>query len=354
MNVLNYQLSYINKYHLKPFYVILSCVQIHQKQYNIKNDILSNYKIKIQQNSMVNIYKQQQYQSWVLNRCQEEIIMNFYKMQGAGNDFVFVEDFDFNIKNESDLAKKLCDRHYGIGADGLVIVRHSKVAEAKMIIINADGSRPNMCGNAIRCFGKYIFEKGIVKSKKFSVETGDGVKEIEIVLEGDKVKYIRVYMGKGSYDGKDIHLNNLDNLIDKNVTINGKAYKMTTVLVGVPHTIIFEDNREYSVEEEGSIIEKYEYFKEGTNVNFVKIIDDTHIRVNTWERGAGATLACGTGCSASVFVAKKLKFVDKDKEIFVKAPGGELVIEVLNEDIFMKGPAEFVFSGEVYQGKGIQ
>lgn len=274
--------------------------------------------------------------------------MNFYKMQGAGNDFVFIEDFNCGIVDECELAKKLCDRHFGIGADGLVIVRKSKVADAKMVIINSDGSRANMCGNAIRCFGKYVYENKIAEKTKFSVETGDGIKEIEIILEANKVKYVRVYMGKASYNGGDIPLNDLENLIDTEVEVVNKIYKMTTVLMGVPHTVIFEDNEEYDVLEDGPKIEKFKLFKEGTNVNFVKIMDNTHIRVNTWERGAGATLACGTGCSACVVVAKRLGLVDGDNEIFVKAPGGELIIEVLNDDVYMKGPAEVVFEGNTY------
>ncbi|ABR33774.1 diaminopimelate epimerase [Clostridium beijerinckii] len=273
--------------------------------------------------------------------------MNFYKMQGAGNDFVFIEDFDNKIKDECLLAKKLCDRHFGIGADGLVIVRKSELAHARMVIINADGSRANMCGNAIRCFGKYVYEHKIATGDKFSVETGDGIKEIEIILENENVKYVRVYMGNPSYNGCDIPLNNLESLIEKEIAVDDKKYKMTTLLLGVPHTIIFESDREYNVIQEGSKIEKLDIFSEGSNVNFVKIVDDTHIRVNTWERGAGATLACGTGCSASVVVAKKLGLVNKDKEIFVKAPGGELIIEVLGQDVYMKGPAEVVFKGEL-------
>ncbi|MDO5516889.1 MAG: diaminopimelate epimerase [Clostridium sp.] len=272
--------------------------------------------------------------------------MNFYKMQGAGNDFVFVEDFGGNIKDECGLAKKLCDRHFGIGADGLVIVRNSDVAKAKMVIINADGSRANMCGNAIRCFGKYVYEHKIVTETKFPVETGDGVKVIEIILNTDKVKYVRVYMGVPSYEAKDIPLDYVDNLIDAEINVNDKVYKATTVLMGVPHTVIFEKEREYDVVNEGPVLEKYKYFKEGSNINFVKIIDETHIRVNTWERGAGFTLACGTGCSASVVVAKRLGLVDKDKEIYVKAPGGELIIEVIGDDVYMKGPAEVSFEGK--------
>lgn len=274
--------------------------------------------------------------------------MDFYKMQGAGNDFVFIEDFDNNIVYECELAKKLCDRHFGIGADGLVIVRKSELADSKMVIINSDGSRANMCGNAIRCFGKYIYENNIINSTKFSVETGDGVKDIEIILEKNKVKYVRVYMGKASYDGKHIPLNGLENLINTDVKVENKVYKMTTVLMGVPHTVIFEENEEYNVVEDGSKIERLNLFKEGTNVNFVKVIDKNHIRVNTWERGAGATLACGTGCSAAVVISKKLGVVDSNNEIFVKAPGGELIIEVLGDNVYMKGPAKVVFQGKVY------
>ena len=272
--------------------------------------------------------------------------MDFYKMQGAGNDFVFIEDFNYSIKEECELAKKLCDRHFGIGADGLVIVRKSEVANAKMVIINADGSRANMCGNAIRCFGKYVYEHKIASGNKFSVETGDGIKEIEIILENDKVKYVRVYMGNPSYDGRDIPLNNIESLIEQDIKVDNNTYNVTTVLMGVPHTVIFEKDREYNVAEEGSKLEKLELFKEGSNINFVKVIDETHIRVNTWERGAGFTLACGTGCSAAVVVAKKLGLVDKNKEISVLAPGGELIIEVLGQDVYMKGPAEVSFEGK--------
>jgi len=273
--------------------------------------------------------------------------MNFFKMQGAGNDFVFIEDFNYEIKDECKLAKKLCDRHFGIGGDGLVIVRKSDIANAEMVIINADGSRANMCGNAIRCFGKYVYEHKIASGTKFSVETGDGIKEIEIILENNKVKYVRVYMGKPSYKGSDIPLNNVESLIEHEINVDDKTYSITTVLMGVPHTIIFEKDREYKVIEEGSKLEKLDLFKEGSNINFVKIVDETHIRVNTWERGAGATLACGTGCSAAVVVAKRLGLVDNKKEIFVKAPGGELVIEVLGDDVYMKGSAEVAFVGEI-------
>lgn len=273
--------------------------------------------------------------------------MDFYKMHGAGNDFIFIKDFNFEITEECEIAKKICDRHYGIGADGLVIVRKSEIADSKMVIINSDGSRANMCGNAIRCFGKYVYENGIINKTNFSVETGDGVKNIELIIENDKVKYVKVFMGNPSYDGKDIPLNFDGNIIDSNIEIDNKSYRITALLMGVPHTVVFDDNDEYEVHEDGAAIEKFNLFKEGTNVNFVKIVDRNHITVNTWERGAGATLACGTGCSASVVVAKKLGLVDKNAEIIVKAPGGELIIDLVGNDVYMKGPAEFVFEGKI-------
>lgn len=275
--------------------------------------------------------------------------MKFYKMQGAGNDFVFVQDFDNKIRYEDEpaLAVKMCDRHYGIGADGLVLVRKSDKAQAKMVIINADGSRPNMCGNAIRCFGKYVYEHKIVDTKKFPVETGDGIKEIEIIPdENDKIKYVKVYMGVPSYKACDIPLSEGEDLIEQELEAAGRKYIATTVLVGVPHTIVFEEGQNYVVTEDGPLLEKHKKFAEGSNINFVKILDDTHIKVDTWERGAGATLACGTGCSASVEVCKKLGRVSSDKPVYVQAPGGELLIEVNEDGVYMNGPAELVFEGE--------
>ncbi|WP_244835338.1 diaminopimelate epimerase [Clostridium sp. BJN0001] len=274
--------------------------------------------------------------------------MDFIKMQGAGNDFVFVQDIEDKIQNETELAVKLCNRHYGIGGDGLIIVRKSDKADARMIIINKDGSYANMCGNGIRCFGRYVYENGIVKSKKFKVETGDGIKNIEVITDkNDAVKYIRVFMGKPSFDGKDIPLNGIDKLFNQNVDINGKEYILTTVLVGVPHTIVIEKDIDFDVEKDGPSIEKFKLFKEGTNVNFVKVINNDTIRVRTWERGAGYTLACGTGCSASAYISKKLGLVNQNGEINVNAPGGKLIIEPSDEGIYMKGEAELVFKGKV-------
>ena len=273
--------------------------------------------------------------------------MEFFKMHGTGNDFIFVEDFDNKYKGkESDIAKKLCHRRFGVGADGLVVVRNSDVAQAKMEIINSDGSWANMCGNAIRCFAKYCFEKNVVKTTVFDVETGDGIKTIEVFVdENNIVSEVKVFMGEISFDGSLIPLNNKENLIDENITVGEKEYRATSLLVGVPHTIIIGEKDQYNVEE-GSKIEKFNLFLEGTNVNFVEIIDRDNIKVKTWERGAGATYSCGTGCSASVVVTNKLGHTNKIVNVYV--PGGKLKIQLDGDKIYMIGPAEFICKGHSY------
>lgn len=270
--------------------------------------------------------------------------MKFTKMQGIGNDFIFIEDLDNKLSNdETKIAKKVCDRHFGIGADGLVVVRNSDVANMKMTIINSDGSRANMCGNAIRCFGRYVYDKGYVKDTKFTVETGDGIKIITLISEDGKIVGAKVNMGMPSFNGKDIPLKDKKELINEVTKINNKEYKLTSVLMGVPHTIIIEENEKYDVNE-GEFIEKFEYFNEGTNVNFVEIIDRDNMNVKTWERGAGATLACGTGTCASAVVAHRFNLINK--KVLANLPGGQLTIEIEDDGVYMTGNAEYICVGE--------
>lgn len=272
--------------------------------------------------------------------------MRFTKMQGLGNDFIFIEDFEEKILvNEIEIAKKLCHRRFGIGADGLVIIRKSEDADAKMVIINNDGSRANMCGNATRCFAKYMYENNLIKRNKIKIETGDDIKEAKLLINNnDKVEFITVNMGKASFKGEDIPLKNKNSLINEELEINNKKFKLTSLLMGVPHTIIINNKNEYSIED-GEIIENNEIFIEKTNVNFVKIINSENIEVKTWERGVGATLACGTGCCASVVALNKLNLLKK--KVKVVTLGGELLIEIINNYVYMSGKAEFICKGEV-------
>lgn len=271
--------------------------------------------------------------------------MKFTKMHGTGNDFIIIEDMESSLTlEESNLAKKLCHRRFGIGADGLILVKKSNIAQIKMVIINSDGSYANMCGNGIRCFAKYVYERNIIKDEELVVETGDGNKVIRLEIEDNKVKNIIVNMGKISFSGELIPLKNRKELIDEEIFVNGKSFRATSILLGVPHTVIFNDNDDYNVEE-GKYIEKHNLFLEGTNVNFIKVINKNNIEVETWERGAGKTFSCGTGCCASAVVCNKLG--KTDEEITVKVPGGIVYVKIENNQVFMSGKAQFICEGVV-------
>lgn len=271
--------------------------------------------------------------------------MNFVKMQGLGNDFILVEDREeLLINREIEIAKEVCHRRFGIGADGLVIIRNSKLADAKMVIINSDGSRANMCGNAIRCFAKYLYEAKMINKTEIAIETGDGIKRVNLTIKNNEVSLVRVNMGRASFKGEDILLRSKDKLINEEVKINNNNYKLTSLLMGVPHTILINDKNQYSIED-GKIIERYDLFTEGTNVNLVNKIDENNIQVQTWERGAGATLACGTGCCAAVVALNKLGMCTDS--VKVTTLGGILEVELKGEDVYMIGEARFICKGEL-------
>ncbi|GFR35053.1 diaminopimelate epimerase [Thermobrachium celere] len=262
--------------------------------------------------------------------------MNFVKMHGLGNDFIIFEALDKVNYDWNEIAKKVCDRHIGIGADGILIVENSDIADVKMVIINSDGSYAEMCGNGLRCFSKYVYERGIVKKEILNIETGAGVLEVVLKIENGIVKGVRVNMGKPilEEDKNFYKLNVLD-----------RTFNATTMIMGVPHTVIYVDEiKDEDVIKYGPIIEKMDMFKRGTNVNFVKIIDDKHIQVRTWERGAGYTLACGTGTCASVVASYINNFTDKNVIAHLKL--GDLRINY-EDYVYMEGPAEFICEGRI-------
>lgn len=271
--------------------------------------------------------------------------MNFTKMQGTGNDFIVIEDFQLNhLSHQHELAKKLCDRRFGIGADGVLFVRESSIAEIKMDIVNSDGSYAAMCGNGIRCFAKYVYDEGIVSKENIKIETGDGIKIAYITVKNSKAEDITIDMGNFSLEPKNIPANVEDKIINKQLIIDNKEYKITSMLMGVPHTVVICNLNEIDVKE-GKAIEKYELFPKGTNVNFCEIIDKSTVKVKTWERGAGPTLACGTGSCASVIASNLLDFTGKEVKVIV--PGGEIFIKLNNDKVLMTGPAATVFKGEI-------
>ena len=275
--------------------------------------------------------------------------MLFSKMHGLGNDFIVIdargkEDIDYNS-----LAKRMCHRHIGVGADGLLLVLDSKLADIMMRIINSDGSEAEMCGNGIRCFSKYVFERGIVKKDKFKVETLAGIIEPELILnEYGLVEKVKVNMGKPSFKRKDIPMQGdpESDAINTSIEVDGKEYKITSLLMGVPHTVLFVDDVEkVDIYTLGPKIEKHEVFPRKTNVNFVQVIDKNNIKVRTWERGAGATYACGTGSCASVIASNLNGYTERKANVHLYF--GTLEIEWQDSGtVFMTGPAEEVFVGE--------
>ncbi|MBU3219855.1 diaminopimelate epimerase [Clostridium algidicarnis] len=270
--------------------------------------------------------------------------MNFKKMHGNGNDFIIIEDLNNEyLGKEGSIALKLCNRNFGIGADGILIVRNSKEADIEMVIINSDGSYASMCGNGIRCFAKYVYEEKIVEKTIINIKTGDGIKKVSLTLKGDNIEEITVYMGKPSLDPSNISEVSERPIINKPLEINNKIYIINSLHLGVTHTVIIDKLSNYKIEE-GKFIEENSFFKMKTNVNFCEVLDRKSIKIKTWEVGAGPTLACGTGSCASAYMSYILGYTDN--EVSVTVEGGTLKVRIEDVDnIYMIGNAENVFKG---------
>lgn len=274
--------------------------------------------------------------------------MDFVKMHGLGNDFVFIEDKTGQDKDYTVLARAMCNRHTGIGADGLIVIVDSRVADVRMRIINSDGSEAEMCGNGIRCFAKYVYDSGIIEKKQFTVETPAGIMEPEITVGADnKAKLITINMGRPSFNRSEIPMEGADGrVLNEDLGVDGENWKITSLLMGVPHTVTYVDDVDsVDIEKIGPLFEKHEAFPKHTNINFAQQMDDRTVKVRTWERGAGATLACGTG-SCSVAVASFLNG-RTGREVDIQLPLGTLHIEYREEDgnVYMTGPAAVSFTG---------
>jgi len=274
--------------------------------------------------------------------------MDFVKMHGLGNDFVFIEDKTGQDKDYTLLARAMCNRHTGIGADGLIVIVDSRVADVRMRIINSDGSEAEMCGNGIRCFAKYVYDSGIIEKKQFTVETPAGIMEPEITVGADnKAELITINMGRPSFNRSEIPMEGTDGrVLNEDLGVDGENWKITSLLMGVPHTVTYVDDVDsVDIEKIGPLFEKHEAFPKHTNINFAQQMDDRTVKVRTWERGAGATLACGTG-SCSVAVASFLNG-RTGREVDIQLPLGTLHIEYREEDgnVYMTGPAAVSFTG---------
>jgi len=277
--------------------------------------------------------------------------MKFTKMHGAGNDYVYVDCFAEKIENPADVAIKVSNRNFGIGSDGLILIMPSDKADVRMRMFNSDGSESEMCGNGIRCVAKYAFDHGIVSKKEISAETGAGILTLQLFTgtEG-KVDRVRVNMGKPRLTKAEIPMLGEpagDRTVNQPLNILHTVFHVTMVSMGNPHCVIFVDDVEnFQVEKYGPLIENHDIFPRRTNVEFVQIISRTEVRQRTWERGAGETLACGTGASA-VCVAGALNGLT-DKKILNHLCGGDLELEWAEDgSLYMTGPATEVFSGEI-------
>ena len=274
--------------------------------------------------------------------------MKFTKMQGLGNDYVYVNGFTEKIENPSEVAVQVSDRHFGIGSDGLILINPSAVADFEMEMYNADGSRGEMCGNGIRCVGKYVYDYGLTDKTAISVETLGGIKYLELSVEDGKVVQVKVDMGKPELKAALIPIISEEELvINEPIIVDGTEYKMTGVSMGNPHTVVYmEDIEHLDIEKTGPKFEHHERFPKRINTEFAAVLDRHTVSMRVWERGSGETLACGTGACA-VAVSSILNGLTED-EVTVRLLGGDLLIKWDREKdtVYMTGPAEVVFDGE--------
>ncbi len=280
--------------------------------------------------------------------------MKFTKMQGCGNDYIYINGFEEKIAQERkpELVRKISDRHFGIGGDGAIFINPSDKADFEMEMYNADGSRAEMCGNGIRCVAKYVYDFGLTDKTDISVISCGQVKHLQLFLKDGKVETVRVDMGAPILTAEDIPVNPLpgrekQRIIDEPIKVQGKEYRMTCVSMGNPHAVVFLDDVEHlDIEKIGPYFETHERFPKKINTEFVKVLDRHTVQMRVWERGTGETLACGTGCCATV-VACILNGLT-DNAVTVKLLGGEIRIEWDGADgpVYMTGPAVSVFTGE--------
>lgn len=274
--------------------------------------------------------------------------LRFTKMHGCGNDYVYVNCFEEEVKDPVSLSIAISDRHFGVGGDGLVLICPSDRADAKMRMFNADGSEGKMCGNAIRCVGKYLYDHGIVRKTTVTIETLSGIKTLELFLKDGKVDSAQVNMGPAVLIPSEIPVNLPgEQAVAVPVKIAGEEHTITCVSMGNPHCIVFGgDPYELDLPKIGPLFENDPLFPERVNTEFIEVLDDHTLNMRVWERGSGETWACGTGACAAAVAAVLNGFCKKGKDISVRLRGGELTIRYTDEAVFMTGKATEVFRGE--------
>lgn len=276
-------------------------------------------------------------------------IMEFTKMQGCGNDYVYVNGFENKIDNPNKLSEIVSDRHFGIGSDGLIVINPSEKADFKMSMYNADGSEGKMCGNGIRCVAKYVYDNKMTDKTTITVETLSGIKTLELNVKNDKVETVKVNMGTPILLPKDVPVvSDKDKVVDEPIVIDDKEYRITCVSMGNPHAITFIENTDdLKIETIGPKFENNPIFPDRVNTEFIQVLDRNTVKMRVWERGSGETFACGTGACATV-VACVLNGLT-DNKVTVKLLGGDLFIEYNREEntVYMTGPAKVSFTGKI-------
>ena len=285
-----------------------------------------------------------------INRLRKEKErLRFTKMEGIGNDYIYFNCMNQTVDNPEGLSLLLSDRHFGIGGDGVVLICPSNVADAKMRMFNLDGSEGKMCGNAIRCVAKYLYDNGIVQKKTMTIETLSGIRTVTLFTQYGEVRSARVDMGRAELSPRRIPVAAAgDRVVDLPVKIGGRIYRITCVSMGNPHCVTFIDNVDtFDLEKIGPLFEHDKLFPERVNAEFVKVLDPNTIRMRVWERGSGETWACGTGACAAAVAAVENCFCRKNEDITVKLRGGDLVVRYTDEGVFMTGDCETVYEGDI-------
>lgn len=273
----------------------------------------------------------------------------FWKMHGIGNDYLYFDCFEEDFPHPEIVAPRLSERRFSVGGDGIILVCPSKIADAKMRMFNADGSEGKMCGNGIRCVGKFLYDVRGIKKDALTVETLSGVKTLRVCAENGKVKSVTVDMGKATLTPAEIPARfSGAAVIDAPLSVGAQEYRVTCVSMGNPHCVTFvEDPYALDLERMGCGFETHEAFPERVNTEFVKVLGNREILMRVWERGSGETWACGTGACAAAVASVLNGYCEIDQDILVHLRGGDLIVRYTNDAVFMTGGAEFAFSGEI-------
>lgn len=277
--------------------------------------------------------------------------MKFTKMHGIGNDYVYVNCFEETVKNPPAVAKFVSDRHFGIGSDGLILIKPSDIADCEMDMYNLDGSQGAMCGNGIRCVAKYVYDYGVINKTSISIATKSGIKYLDLTVKDGKVSMVKVNMGSPILDAKQIPVvSETEQVINAPLEVDGEVYHITAVSMGNPHAIVYMENVDgLDIEKIGPKFENHVAFPDRVNTEFVKVLDTHTVQMRVWERGSGETLACGTGACAVAVASILNGHVDGSTPVTVRLLGGDLQIYWDRQEnlVYMTGPASVVFDGVI-------